>query len=275
MGNERSKTALITGASSGIGRELARCLAMDGVHLVLVARNRGALKEIAAECRQRYNVKAWVIEKDLTKAGAAQDVFEELAKHHLSLDILVNNAGFGIWGDFENSPLDMNHQAIQLQIVNMLEMVKLALPMLKQHGGDILNVGSVYSVVPVPFQSIYAAAKAFILSFSLSLREELKESGINVTILCPGSTKTNFHKQGVVDKKMIFKMEAKDVAEIGYRGMLNKKAVVVPGAINKAFVCITRMMPLGLIGRIVRWAVYSVRKLEIPSNTASTNDIHK
>lgn len=255
------KTALITGASSGIGFELARCFARHGYHLVVIGRNREALEKLSHECS---NVTVTPFVQDLSDPHAASVIFEKIRQQGISIDILINNAGFGLWGEFADTNIEEEQKMVEIQINCLMSLTKQALPFLKKKGdGYILNVGSVYSFSPVPCQSVYAASKAFLLSFSQSLREELKESGISVTLLCPGITNTSFRtRAGMKDKKSKMSMDAKSVAEAGFHGMMKKKFLVIPGAVNKVYVFVARLLPVGLVASVVRWITYSVRKLK-------------
>ncbi len=258
-----NKVALITGASSGIGHAFALYLAKAGYDLVLIARSKVDLERVATACRLQGCVNVYAIAKDLTEKNAAIDIFKILAEKNIEIHLLINNAGFGIWGQFYSSDIALEEKMIQLHLTNMIEMTKLSLPALIKTQGYVLNIGSVYSFTPVPFQSIYAASKAFLLSFSLSLREELKNKGVSVSVLCPGSTKTQFHKKADLGKSKRFQSLPSDVVQIAYQGLMAKKAIIIPGFINKLFVIASRLIPFSILCRFVSWAVYSVRKLEI------------
>jgi len=260
------QTALITGASSGIGYALAKCFAHAGYDLVLIARNQTALFALAKEC-QAHAVSVSVIVKDLTDSQAAQQIYQTLEDQKIIVDILVNNAGMGLWGAFNETAVDDEEQLIALNILAVIRLTKLFIPaMIKRRSGKILNVGSVYSYTPVPYQSTYGASKAFLLSFSAAIRNELKDYGITVTILCPGiTTQTHFRTRlGNTKEKSYLSLTAEQVALAGYQGLLKNKAVVIPGFVNTFYVNIMRFMP----AKLVAWAVYVFRGLKIPKNAS-------
>src|SRR2546422_305641 len=176
------KWAIITGASSGIGRALAFEFAGGGFNVVLIARNKTALAEVAAECSRRSGVETEIVTTDLSDTNALDDFISTLSSESRRYEVLVNNAGFGIHGDFASTDIDQNVQLVNVQVASALKLTRAVLPaMIARHSGHILNVASVYSFSPVPFQSVYAACKAFLLSFSSALENELKETGVRVT----------------------------------------------------------------------------------------------
>ncbi len=242
------KTALITGASSGIGYELATLFAQDGHSLILVARREDRLKAIQTELTEKFGVSIQIIPIDLTKPNASQQLFEKIQDQPISF--LVNNAGFGNFDPFVHIKLEKDYQLLQLNIIALTELTKLCLPqMLKQKHGKILNVSSISAFQPGPYMATYFASKAYVLSFSQALAYELKGSGISVTCLCPGPTKTEFHAKAKMQNSRIFQsqmMSAKKVAEIGYHAMLRGKRVVIPGLINKILIFLTRFAPYRL-----------------------------
>lgn len=234
MGNDT--TVLITGASSGIGYELAKLFALHKHNLILVARNIGKLKELAEKLTMEHNIKVRVIGKDLCQPGAAQDVFNTVKSMQLHVDILVNNAGSGRVGLFHEMAMDNDLEMLQININALTEMTKLfSREMIKRNKGKILNVASTGAFSPGPFIAVYYAAKAYVLSFSEALYKELKPYNVSVTALCPGATKTNFAKLAG-KRDLPGAMEAKDVARAAYNGVMRGKRVVVPGLANKILV---------------------------------------
>lgn len=226
------ETVLITGASSGIGYELAKTFAFHRHNLILVSRNTEKLTELAEKLTSEYNIRVEIIGQDLSKPGAAKAVFDIVDKMKLRVDILVNNAGVGAVGFFHEMEMDKDVEMVQLNIISLTEMTKLfSREMIKRKKGKILNVASTGAFAPGPFIAVYYATKAYVLSFSEALYTELKPFNISVTALCPGATKTSFAK--VAGKKDAQgAMEAEAVAKIAYNAVMNNKRVVVPGLAN-------------------------------------------
>ncbi|SDP08398.1 hypothetical protein SAMN04487897_13520 [Paenibacillus sp. yr247] len=246
-------TALITGATSGLGYEFVKLFAKDGYNLVLVARNGQTLEEI----KQTYtNVKVTIISKDLSVPGAAKEVFEEVEKQGISLDVLVNNAGFGLLGKFDELDIHEQLNMIQLNITALTELTYYFLKQMKQrNSGRILNVASTAAFQPGPLMSVYYATKAYVLSFSEALVEELSDSSVTVTTLCPGATKTNFGSVANVEgTKMFSRAMASDiVAKKGYQGMMSGKRVIVTGGLNMAGALGAKFMPRSLAAKIAKY----------------------
>lgn len=196
-----SKTALITGASSGLGVEFLRLYAADGYDLILVARSEARLKELAAEMEKAYSVKAHVLTADLSAPGAVEPLFAELTRRGLKVDALVNNAGYGDFGFFTETSLDKEVGMMQLNMVSLVHLTKVCLKGMKQRGeGEILNVASTAAFQPGPLMAVYYASKAFVLSFSEALANELAGSGVKVSVLCPGPTATGFVKAASMEE---------------------------------------------------------------------------
>jgi short-subunit dehydrogenase len=188
--------AIVTGASSGIGRALALEFAGGGFNLFLTGRNEKALAEVAAECSRKFHVETKVFTADLSRIEGIDSVVAALRANPNRYEVLVNNAGFGIHGDFASTDIDQELQLVQVQIAASLKLTKAVLPsMIARRSGKVLSVASVYSFAPVPFQSVYSASKAFLLSFSSSLRNELEGTGVTVTVFCPGITQTEFRSR--------------------------------------------------------------------------------
>lgn len=245
MNDSPGKTALITGASVGIGRDLAELFARDGHHLVLTARNEAQLQELAATLRDQYHVNVEVIVQDLSAAGAAQRIFEQLQSK--SIDYLVNNAGFGTHGPFAESDIPSQLAMLQVNIAALTHLTRLFLPgMLKRGGGRIMNVASVAAFLPGPLMAVYYATKAYVLSFSEALASELAGSGVTVTALCPGPTKTEFQIRAGIADAPLFRMGAMNSAKaagLGYDAMMAGKRSIVTGFSNKLSAFGTRFIP--------------------------------
>ena len=250
------KTALITGASSGIGLELAHLFAHDGYRLVLVARNRGALRELGDELQSRYSVTVRISPKDLAHPATPTELYAELQEAGIVLDVLVNNAGFGGAGAFLKT--DWNHEAemMQVNMVAVVQLTKLFLPQIRAREGKILNVASTAAFQPGPFMSVYYASKAFVLHFSEALSEELSGTGVTVTCLCPGPVKTNFQQRAYLTGTPLANspllVDVREVARIGYEGMRQGKRIVIPGWKNRLLVESLRISPRSTILKVVR-----------------------
>jgi short-subunit dehydrogenase len=249
---DQEKWALITGASSGIGRALALEFAAGGFNVFLTGRDRNALETVAAECRNRSRLQADIFCADLSDPDSTNSLIGEISNKRI--DVLINNAGFGVKGDFAETGLDEELKLLEVQLSAMLKLTKAALPnMIAQKSGHILNVASVYSFSPVPGQSVYSACKSFIFSFSSSLRAELKDSGVSVTVLCPGITQTEFRaRAGIADKKDSG-MTAEAVARVAFEKTMRGAHVVVPGFQNKLFVFLFRHLPSGLQSALINF----------------------
>jgi uncharacterized protein len=242
-----NKTVLITGTSSGIGNELARLFARHGYNLVLVARSEQQLRQMAKELQEAHGVTARVIVKDLALACAPAEIFSELQRDNIQIDVLINNAGFGNYGLFAENDLCTELQMLQVNMVALTHLTRLLLPeMLKRGEGKILNMASLAAFQPGPRMAAYFATKAYVLSFSEALSNELKGTGVSITVLCPGFVTTNFHKRAGADKSKMMNMpmmDAKTVARLGYHALMNNKVVVVTGLINNVLVQSMRLSP--------------------------------
>src|SRR6266576_1003000 len=240
-----AKWAIITGASSGIGRALAIEFAGNGFNVALVARNETALGDVAAECARRSGAETEIIAADLSDMDALEALARRLISRKRAYEVLVNNAGFGIHGDFSSTDIEQNIQLVNVQLAAALKLTRAVLPsMIERRSGPILNVASVYSFSPVPFQSVYAACKAFLLSFSSALQNELKGTGVTVTAFCPGGTQTEFRSRaGIGQKHTSSGMTAEAAARIAYLETLRGKHIVVPGFVNRVFVFLAQLLP--------------------------------
>ncbi len=249
---DMNKWVLITGASQGIGHEFARLFAADGYHLVLVARDEPRLAQIAEALVARHRIKAKIIAKDLASATAAQEIVHELGQEQIPISILVNNAGFGIQGLFTEVDLKRHVDLIQVNVTSLVQLTHLLLkPMLVRREGRILNVASVVAFLPGPFMAMYYASKAFVHSFSCALAEEVAGTGVTVTTLYPGLTRSQFHARAKLKRaEGLAMMEADEVAKIGYRALMRGKPMVVAGWFNKIGVVISKIMPSRLMAKL-------------------------
>jgi short-subunit dehydrogenase len=248
------KIALVTGATSGIGKELAKCFAMNGYTVIIVARNKQALEETAQEFRSKYGAEVSTIQVDLAEPNAAQRVITAL--NGKQIDILVNNAGFAAYGPFVENDINTVIGSIRLNIETLTHLTRLLLPqMIDRRSGKILNVASTAAFQPGPLMAVYYASKAYVLSFSEAIRYELKGSGITITTLCPGPTETNFQNK-IADfrKSNLVKMgmmKADDVARQGYQALLEGRSIVIPGFKNKLGAVLARFSPRSIVLRVI------------------------
>ncbi|WP_134700570.1 SDR family oxidoreductase [Ammoniphilus sp. YIM 78166] len=249
-----SSFVLITGASNGIGYELAKHFARNGYALVLVARNRKKLEELAQELESMYGTKSHILVKDLSIPGTPLEIAEELQQKALPIEILVNNAGFGLYGLFSETEAKETLDMIQVNISSLTHLTRLLLPeMMSRKSGKILNVASTASFQPGPLMAVYYATKAYVLSFSEALANELEPYGITVTALCPGPTATGFEQRAGFRASKLFKgMSAEQVAVIGYEGLQQGKTVVIPGLKNWLLASSVRFIPRRVITKIIR-----------------------
>ncbi len=249
-------TALITGASGGIGLELSRLFAQDGYDLILVARSTEKLQALAVELERAHGITVTILPADLSQPNAAQELYRQVQAKDIRVDALVNNAGFGILGALATAPLEDSLEMIQLNLASLTILTQLFLPdMIKRRFGRILNVGSTGSFSPVPTMAVYGATKAYVLSFSEAIAEELRGTGVSVTALCPGVTITGFQaRSGVGEARMVTmgSMTAGRVAAIGYRALMRGQPVIIPGFWNSLMIFVTRFAPRSLMARISR-----------------------
>ncbi len=226
------KTALITGASSGIGEEFARIHAENGGDLIIVARSEDKLDVLKKELEDTYNINALIIAKDLTHSNAPKEVYNEIKKQGIQVDYLINNAGFGGLGKFQERKLELGLSMIHLNISALTSLTHLFLSdFVQRNEGKILNVSSTASLMPGPMQAVYFATKAYVTSFSNAIAEELRKTNVTVTNLMPGATKTAFAQVSGMNKTPLFKKtaSARSVALDGYKGMLAGKLDVISG----------------------------------------------
>jgi short-subunit dehydrogenase len=256
MSAANPETILVTGASSGIGLELARCFATDGSRLVLIARNTSALDKLAGELRRDYNVEATVLTADLSLPETPKQIFSELKGRGIVVDVLVNNAGFGAHGLFSELPLQRQLEMIQVNVAALTELTGLFLPgMVERHLGGVLNVASVAGFVPGPGMAVYYATKAFVLSFTEALAGELAGTGVKVMALCPGPSKTNFFKVAHVNNARLTRvasMSGQEVAFQGHRAFRGGCVVAVSGWRNRLLILLVRLTPRLLVRGITK-----------------------
>jgi short-subunit dehydrogenase len=250
-------TALITGASGGIGYELARLFARDHHNLVLVARNADKLAQVAGEL-QTLGSTVKAISLDLADPHAPKFLFDQLQRENISVDILINNAGFGAYGEFAQMSDDEIQGQINLNITALTQLTKLFLPaMLARRSGRIMNVASTAGFQPGPLMAVYYATKAYVISFSEAIANELHGTGVTVTCFCPGATLTGFAKRAGNDQTRLFKqlggMSAEKVALDGYRALMEGKTLAISGVHNWAVTQSTRFAPRKMVTAISRW----------------------
>jgi uncharacterized protein len=259
MANRRKgegQTALITGASSGIGLELARCFAEDGYNLVLVSRSAAALEAEAAKLAGEFNVSAVAIARDLGQRDAGTELAQTLGERSLNIDVVVNNAGYGAAGAFDRSDLSTQLGMIDLNVRALVELTHLFWPrILKNKRGGVLNVASTAAFQPGPFFAVYSATKAFVLSFSEALWEEARGTGVHVSCLCPGATESAFHKRAGTENLRLLRggmMSAARAAQLGYRAFQANQRVKVAGAGNAILAGSVAFTPRAIVLRIAR-----------------------
>jgi short-subunit dehydrogenase len=248
------KTALITGASAGLGVEFARLFAKDGHDVALVARRRDKLDEVAAELSKAHGIKASVFPTDLTDPTAPTALRDRVAAAGLEIEFLVNNAGFGSNGAFVDVDLRRELDMIEVNVKALAHLTRLFLPgMVARKSGRVLNIGSTAGFVPGPFMATYYASKAYVINFTEALAYELRGTGVTATVCCPGATATEFAAVAGNDKSALFKSGVADAASValhGYRAMLAGKVVAIPGFKNKLTAQATRFSPRSVVRAI-------------------------
>lgn len=250
--------ALVTGATGGFGRELADLFAADGHELILVARGADRLRALAAELEARHAVRAHPLSVDLAHPGAADRIVDGVAGLGLVVDHLVNNAGFAVYGPFLQTDGDAEQDMIRVNVAALTALAKRLAPGMASRGaGRILNVASTAAFQPGPGMAVYYATKAYVLSFSVALAVELAATGVTVTTLCPGPSRTGFVERAGLERSRLFNLDwfssdPRAVARAGYEGMLRGQRMVVPGLLHKAHRFAVRLVPRGLAARVVR-----------------------
>ncbi len=248
--------AVITGASGGLGEEFARLCAMDGNDLVLVARSKEKLEMLGKELQSKHRIQVTVLAHDLSLSDSVQKLTEELQSRNITPDILINNAGFGAYGLFHETEYRQEKNLIAVNIAALTELTKSLLPsMVKRGSGKILNIASTAAFQPGPLMAVYYASKAYVMNLSLALSEELKETGVTVSCLCPGPTKTGFEVNANLGSSRLFRlgsMDAATVATIGYEAMKQGRPLIVAGLRNRIGAFMTRFIPKMLAAKIAR-----------------------
>ena len=248
--------ALITGASSGIGYELAKIFAKDGKNIVVVARSREQLEDLKREIENKHGTKVKVLAKDLSDPKTPPEIFSELEKEKIYIDVLVNNAGFGVYGMFLETDLREELDMIQVNDASLIHLTKLFLKgMVRDKSGYILNAASLCAFLPTPMEAVYCSTKAFVLHFSEALANELQGTGVSVTCLCVGLARTGFQKRAHMENCKVAKrkmMDAATVAEAGYKALKRGKVIEIPGLVYKFAPWFARFAPRNVVTRVVR-----------------------
>jgi hypothetical protein len=252
-----NKTALITGSSSGIGLELARIHAENGDNLILVARNKNKLDILKNELEQKFKITVCNLEKDLSLPDSAKEVYDELSRQNISIDYLINNAGFGDFGFFAESDWTKQEKMINLNILTLSHFTWLFLPeMIKKGKGKIMNVASTAAFQSGPTMAVYYATKAYVLSFSEAIDNEVRNKGITVTALCPGATESGFQAAAALEESRLFKdrklPSSREVAEYGYKAMMKGKTIAIHGLMNAIMANSVRFAPRSLVVKVTR-----------------------
>jgi short-subunit dehydrogenase len=249
------KWAIVTGASSGIGKALALEFASAGFNVLLTGRNEDALAQVGRDCSDRFRVETEIISAELSRSDSTDRLVAAIIAQPRHYEVLVNNAGFGVNGTFSDTDIQSEIDLLNVQLTAALRLTKAALPgMISRRSGRILNVGSVYCYAPVPFQSVYSACKAFLLSFSAAIRNELSGSGVTVTVFCPGITQTEFRSRaGIAEKSKNSGMTSEAAARIAFQETMRGKPVVIPGVANRVFVLLAKFLPNTTFTNIIRY----------------------
>ncbi len=250
-------TALITGASNGIGLELAKIHASKGDHLVLIARNKNRLEQLKQELEGKYRIKIVVIEKDLSLPGSAQEVYQETSKLGIQVDYLINNAGFGDYGLFIEADWQKALAMINLNMTTLTHLTKLYIKGMVARGkGRIMNVASTAAFQSGPTMAVYYATKAYVLSFSEAIANEVAGKGVTVTTLCPGPTESGFQVAAAMEESALVKGKklpgAEEVARYGYAAMMKGKTVAIHGFMNAIMANAVRFMPRSVVVKLTR-----------------------
>lgn len=249
-----AETVLITGASSGLGLELAKLFAAAGSNLVLVARRHDRLVELARDIKTRHSVMIDVRVKDLALPQAPGELFNELEDAGIPVDVLVNNAGFGAAGQVRELAIERQLDMIRVNVLALTDLTRLFLPAMVERGrGGVLNVGSTAAFQPGPYMAVYYASKAYVLHFTEALAEEVRGTGVKVSCLAPGPTETEFASTAALESKKLFRsgvMSSQAVAQAGYSGFRAGQTIVIPGIRNKALAFAVRLVPRAWARRI-------------------------
>ncbi len=267
------KTALITGASSGIGEAFAHILAARGMQLVLVARSADKLRVMAQALSEQHGIRVEVVPADLSSEGAAQEVYRRTQALGVSVDLLVNNAGVGTYGGFDTLAPEREHEELMLNVTALVDLTHAFVPaMVGRKDGGVINVASIAAFQPVPYQAVYGASKAFVLSFSLALWAEYRKLGVRVVVLCPGPTATNFFTTlGADDVPMLSKMHTPEAVVVaGLRALEQGRPYAVEGRRNAFGAQVTHMTPLALTARVFERVMRPRKQEAQPGERATT-----
>ncbi|HYD03007.1 MAG TPA: SDR family oxidoreductase [Alphaproteobacteria bacterium] len=252
----KSTATLITGASSGIGLELAKIFAKNGHNLVLVARSENTLNELKKQLEESCAINVKVIVQDLKYYNAPTAIYDAVKADDIHVNVLINNAGFGVHGEFKDTDLEKELEMIQVNVTAVTHLTKMFLTeMLEANSGRIMNVASTAAFNPGPLMAVYYASKAYVLSFSEALAEELSNTNIKVTTLCPGPTKTNFSTvTGVENARVLNEKipDAKEIAEYAYNALVQEKRIAIPGIKNKILINATRIIPRKIVTKTIK-----------------------
>ncbi len=252
------KTVLITGASSGIGYEFAKIYAKKGYNLVITARRKNNLDRIKQELESfDTSICVDIIVLDLSKQNSAKELYEVVKQRGILIDTLINNAGFGVYGNFIETDIEKEIDMIELNIKSLVVLTKLFLKdMVSRNNGTIINVASTAAFQPGPLMSVYYASKSFVLSFTEAIRNEVRDTNVNISVLCPGPTDTEFEKSASLEESSLFTklkvMKPEKVAIIGYKGINRNKSVIIPGILNNILITFNKIIPRVLVINIVR-----------------------
>jgi len=253
----QGKTALITGASSGIGQTFAHALAARQMHVVLVARSEERLRTLASDLAQQYAIHAEVLVSDLSKEHAAQSLQQEIERRGLAIDLLINNAGFATNGFFESIAPERDHQQVMVDVTTVVDMAHAFVPSMVAHGeGAIINIASTASFQPLPYMAVYGASKAFVLSLSQALSEEYRGRGLRVLALCPGATETPFFDVAGEAASVGKKRTPEQVVATGLQALERGRSVVIDGRANALLAFLPRLLPRWLVARIAGQSVH-------------------
>ncbi len=254
--DKQSPAVLVTGASSGIGRELCKLFAKDGCDIVMVARDEARMKKLEVEIQGRWATKIKIMPFDLSDPECPQKIYDELKAENIRIDILVNNAGFGQYGRFHETDSKKLFDMIEVNIAALTKLTRLFLPdMIERGHGRILNVASSAGYVAGPYSAVYYASKAYVIHFSEAIAEEVDGSGVSVTVLCPGPVKTEFFKRAEIEDRPLestFPQEADKVAEIGYKALMKGKRNIIPSWFYKLLVFSIRLAPRKIATKIAK-----------------------
>ncbi|MCF8217714.1 MAG: SDR family oxidoreductase [Bacteroidales bacterium] len=257
MNEPEKQTALVTGASGGIGKEFARLLAIKGYNLILVARSKDKLLELQKTWREEFQIEVHIFPTDLANKKQVDQLFDRINFERLKIDILINNAGFGDYGEFVNADAKKEDAMIRVNVNALTTLSRnMAREMVKQNHGYILNVSSVAAFQPGPLMAVYAASKAYVLSYTQAVANELKGTGVSATVLCPGPVDTDFVKNASLESSRLFKImkpvSARYVANYGLKAMFKRKVVAVPGFKEKLMAGTVRFLPSKFVTRVTR-----------------------